>query len=346
MDLVPPLSKYWGVEILSTCYGKKIPAEKGPVMIEHVDCLNRLMQLPALHGALKKKLSLENKPDAILHFPFGTFTGFRGAINKWSMRMVDRIASIHGMRCLTILYSVTKGDLAVLSKKVGLMAASGGNDWNGPVVNMGINPERLHLIRERENNKKLLFMAGISENKKGLLKNILYVRGLIDIIKIGDRLAGYGFTLTIAAPILKHPKRLGELLDLLKNTAPSLKVNIETLVDVNNFFKDHGMYLFPFRENLTRFVPTSVLEAMASGIPVITSDLPMLDSIFAANPNCAKRFAAGDSEALLWAILDRSNNWEEAVKGAALASDHVRKLWDIRNSAKQIVDIMERQELP
>lgn len=340
LDLAPPLSKYWDVEVLSADYEKKFLPEEWPLKTECVRCHNRFSQLPALHRALRKKLSAQNKPDAVLHFPFGTFDGLRGAANKWSMGVVDRMARSCGLPCLTILYAVTKGDMAALSKKAGLLAASGGRGWDGPVVNIGINLERTPLVRKMENTKKLLFMAGLSENKRSQFNNILYVRGLIDILKIGERLAVHGFTLTIAAPIFQCGERRKELSGLLKKMAPSLKVNIDTLVDINKAFNDHCIYLFPFRENHARFVPTSVLEAMAAGIPLIASDLPMMDLIFDSNPHCGKRFAARDSEALLEAILDRTNNWEQTARDAELASGHARRFWDINNSAKQIVDLI------
>lgn len=341
-DLIPPLSEHWDVAVLSTRYGEKMSQEEGPIKIEYVDCRSRFLQLSALHRGVKKKLSSQNRPDAILHFPFATFTGFRGLANKRSMIKISRMARQNNVQCLTILYSLTRGNLKTLSRKIGLLAASGGKDWDGPVVNIGINMGEISPVWQKKNTKKLLFMSGFAGNEKWQLKNILYVRGLIDILKIGDELASHGFSLTIAAPLLQFPERLKELLDLSKNMAPSLEVNIETLVDVRDLFSNHSLYLFPFRENQTRFTPTSVLEAMASGIPLVISDLPMLDSVFDSNSHCLKKFAAGNSEALLEAILEGSANWDQTVTEAGLTSDHARKFWDIHNSAKQIVDIVEK----
>jgi len=339
-DLIPVLQDKVELRILSTATGLTPQSLPFSVPVNYASAKTKSLELISLHKAVKRHLTFSDGPDIVIHFPYGTFSGVRGVINKLGIIAAHRMVTKAGLPCLTVLYSMTHGDLLKLSNQVPTLATAESHNWSGHIINVGLDLKRLDPLSCPENNKRIIFMAGYHENKSSLLKNILYERGLIDIIQIGEQLAMEGFHLSVVAPLLKHPQRLAELKSLLRKISPSLPVTFFTQVNIQDLFGRHSMYIFPQRKNYNVFIPTSVLEAMAVGIPVIMPDLPMLNPLIGREDGFCWKYRARNPESLLQAVLDATLNWEETCRRALRGRLHVRQNWTIEHSARQLMEIV------
>jgi len=341
-DLIPELQARIELQILSAAVSS-IPAP-GSVSFPVTYAASRYKstQLWVLLRALKRQLSTADRPDVVVHFPYGTFDGLRGLANTHSVIRTHQLVTRAGVACITLLYSMTGGNLSGLLARVPTLATIAVGGWSGYAVNTGIRISDAMPPATPRNMRELLFMAGYHENKPALLKNILHTRGLMDVIRLGESLGKNGFRLTIAAPLLRHAERRAELTAILRREAPSLPVQMMGEVDVYELFRRHSLYLFPYRQNHNVFIPTSVLEAMASGIPIVISDLPMFRPLIGTENKFGLSYPVGNLEGLLRAILEAHANCEMTRERAARAARHVRRDWTVQRSAEQLLSVAGR----
>lgn len=341
-DLIPNFQKSTNLKILTTGINKKEVKGYSNNLFEYTSSSIKQIHLFSLYLALKDMLKTSARPDIIIHFPYGSFNGLRGIVNYFSIDKTYKLANAFGVPCLTVLYSMAGGNLLDLYKKIPDLATVKDELWPGHVVHVGINVKKVDQINAVQNKKKLIFIAGYHENKHSLLDNILYDRGLIDILHIGEQLFENGFSLTISIPLLRHQKLRKKLLLLLQKKAPSLPVTLEHEVDVHDSFSNNSLFIFPFRVNYNVFVPTSVLEAMSYGVPVIISDLPMFVPLIGTNNTFCGSYAAGKPSCLLETILQTCENWDQAIAKSKLAQRHVAENWSIEKSTSQLIELVDK----
>jgi glycosyltransferase involved in cell wall biosynthesis len=336
-DLIPLLNSYADIYIIASGQSDFCSKDYFSVPIKFCRYRGKASQLIFILLHFWNSIGVW-RPDIVFHFPFGTFNGLRGVMNYAMLLCLRYVAWLKKKPCLTILYSMTNGSFNFLKRFANPCATVGVDGWDGYSINTGINTNREGRFQSI-NSKKLLFMAGYQDDNPHLLSSILHDRGLIDILKIGNQLAHHGFSLSIAIPLLRYSKRESELRVLLARYCCSLPVSLYTEESIYQLAESHSLFIFPYRKQHNVFVPTSVLEAMNIGFPVVISDLPMFHPLIKGNGQLAQTYEAGNMNALLETILCATADWEKTLNRAQQAKAHVEVHWSIEGTAQQLIAI-------
>ena len=153
---------------------------------------------------------------------------------------------------------------------------------DGFIKNGGISPEKISILPHGIDTKKYLqsnekirrelkISHGIDPNCKVLLFCARIVRDkgvdtLQDVWKILHKKYPDAVLLVVGGG-------LNELLEELRKTSAELENSIKVIGEVDapqEFYRLSDVYIFPSRHE---GLPTSLLEAMASGLPAVTSDI-------------------------------------------------------------------------
>jgi len=340
-DLAETLTKFCTIRLITT--GDENEQLRAPCSGYRKKISSKWQKLFILHEAMNKEL-LDRRPDAVCHFPFGTFHGLKGLANRWSIRYVDRRCQKLGLRCLTILYSITKGSIHTLKKNTRELVLAPDKNLPGlKNVVMGINTSKIpHMLSNPHKKPTLLFMAGLQETRRNMLHHVLNERGLADVIEACPFFGKAGLRVIAAIPLLKDRTLRNELRQRFFEKCPDLDLDLRTEVTIPEIFHEVDIYIFPYRVELTQFIPTSILEAMAAGIPVVLSDLQMLSPL-ANDGKTAYQYRRCDANHL-WKVIQ-----------SALADDHGRREicfrarefveteWSIDRSVQDLLGILNDQ---
>jgi glycosyltransferase involved in cell wall biosynthesis len=100
----------------------------------------------------------------------------------------------------------------------------------------------------------------------------------------------------------------------------------------------HDVFIFPYRIEHAVFVPTSLLEAMSIGIPVIAADHVMYRDLThdGDQPRCALH-RTGDSGDLANVTAQLSRNYADAVVLAARTRGQIREQWTLPQCADELL---------
>lgn len=276
------------------------------------------------------------RPDLVCHFPIGSFHGWYRIGNLASMRWADRQCARRAVPCFTVMYSITGGvctdDLRsrVRHLLVNQSAASGTR------IRFGIALRPPAPLPPLDTGKRLLFMTGLAQASPERLDHALNLRGLGTLLEAGRWLAPAGFRLSIAIPFLADPEMRRALLRTPRNAWPPERIELRVTVGVPDVFAGHELYVFPYAREEPQFVPTSVVEAMEFGLPVVLADHRFLQPLIRGG-RTAFAFAPDDPEALARAVLAASADpaRREAVRRQAVQL--VREELDIRASCADIL---------
>jgi len=336
-DLAQHLQKHFAVRMLTT--GIKKGEITSPCLGYCVGAQWKWKQLIALCRAIDKAIT-EWSPDVVLHFPFGTFDGLRGIANMRSIRCIDRKCAKRKLRCLTILYSITTISLKRLKHDVHEPVIASRKDWKGLTITMGVDlTDSLYLSPQLSGKPTVLFMAGIQERKKRALQYVLKERGLEDIVKASPKLAMAGVRIIVAIPFLHDLKLRSQLRRYFIRNCPNIELDLRSDILVPQIFKEADLFLFPYRVELTQFVPTSILEGMAAGVPVVLSDLEML-SEFANYGRTAYTFRPGDYKDLGDVAVAALGNKIERRRIALAAREYALKEWSLDKTVDDLIEIL------
>lgn len=254
------------------------------------ECSGAWQHMWGFHRGLQQAL-MRWRPHAVCHFPIGSFHGAYGIANVASMAGVYGQSVSVGAQCLNIAYSVSGARVSVLERLVPNF-----------MVNQFVRGRRQipfgttffgdDFLRNRMPGKTLLFMAGMSEETDERLDHVLQLRGLITLLEAGPHLSPAGFDLIVAVPLLKNPLLRDRLMKVASQYWPRSRIEVRNEIRVPEIYRDVDYFVFPYAQEEEQFIPTSVIEAMYFGVPVIVPELKFLRPL-AGNGDTATTYRPG-----------------------------------------------------
>jgi glycosyltransferase involved in cell wall biosynthesis len=302
------------------------------------------MMLHALRQ-LRGRLAGGASIDAVAVFPFGAFRGVRGQINAWFLRQAKRLCASAQVPQMPVIYSCAGLDIEQLGARFGPALAVG---------RAGRGIERMHLgIRHStgvwqpggSGLQRLLFLCGYQKATASQLRDVLHERGLADLLAAGNDLAAAGMRLTIAIPFLRDARLHKQLRSLATRQCPALEIDMVDEIDPAVAFTTHDAFVFPYRTEHSVFIPTSLLEAMSCGIPVIAADHAMYRdlTIGADGPRC-QLHRIGDARHLAQTARAMQLDYGAAIDKARVASAQVRAQWTLDRAAGELLTALTLQQ--
>lgn len=176
---------------------------------------------------------------------------------------------------------------------------------------------------------KLLFLARL-ETEKGIFETIAATKILID--------KNYPVSLTIAGK--------GNIINKIKSTIKEnrLENNVRIVGHVTGkakreIFTESHIYCFP--SSYGEGLPTSVLEAMAFGLPVITSSVGGLKDIF-INQKMGCMISENSPQEIASQLEKLISNPDSLIAMGKYNADYAKKHFMASQVAKQLLDIYRR----
>lgn len=301
---------------------------------------NRKDHLLLLVRGLKQAIR-KYKPDLVCHFPFGAFSGVRGLANLWAISKVAGICRALEAPCCTCMYSLTSEANSWLHhwllKDVYFNQYAG----NKKRIRFGVKLPAANVDRTKiSDSRTLLFMSGAAEASTERLDYVLDVRGLRLLLKAGRVLSSLGYKLIVAIPFLQSRQMQQLLLDHSDNSWEQNQLELRAEVRVPDIFAGVAGFVFPYGQEEQQFVPTSIIEAMHFGVPVVLPKLGFLVQFYAGAEK-ALIYSPGDSDGLIAQIkrLESDADGVSNIRNKAL--DFVADEYSITNTVLDIEAIYQ-----
>ena len=286
------------------------------------------------------------KPHLVCHFPYATFQHVYRVANTWTMWTVDRLCKRHSVPCFTIMYSISKEATPEMLKpwvrNLVLNQFSSGYEKQ---VRLGIRfDNKTPIIEHRTGiprHPKLLFMAGMWQQTRKRLNYVLERRGLSTLLRAGKKLTDRGAQLIVAVPLLENPVLRNLLLCDPNNTWPRECIKLTGEVTVPDIFETADLFIFPYARDESSFIPTSVIQSMAWGTPVILSDHAFLINLTQGG-KIAFSFPAGDSDKLASIIIHVLDDPDKYNTVRENGMRYVREEMNIEESCRDLLSLYTR----
>lgn len=281
---------------------------------------------------------LRSKPDLLLAFPYGRFVGARGIANVLFTVAARFAASIAGVRFATVLYSADGAPLPRLRALFGRLAAVGCHSPGVGFVHLGLGEEvPIKSIRAPGSPPRLLFLCGYQKPEASAVKGVLQERGL-ELLLRSLGLIDRPLSLTIAIPFLRDRDVREELQRLAQEHCPATTISWVAEGDPRELLASHDAFVFPYVVDHEVFVPTSMLEAMAIGVPVVATDLRMYRALSRDESEPTHYLAESVTPAALKTAMDRYlDDPAAALQRAQEKRVRVIAAWNIGQAAKDVL---------
>ncbi|CRI66650.1 hypothetical protein THIOKS13000005 [Thiocapsa sp. KS1] len=302
-----------------------------------VPCRHKLTRLFGPLFALPSVCG-HHEAEVVLNFPYGTFSGRHFLPARAYMMVADRLCSYRGIPCLTVLYSIDRHSAPEdLSRWVRRLVTGSVTGWSGPTVPLGRDIAAWpQANRSQPTGRRVLFAAGMWQPTRDRFEHVMNVRGLVDLLRAGDQLAASGVQLHVAVPLLSDAGCRRWLLEHPLNRWPTGTLTLAGFSEVPQVYLDADVFAFPYAEEITQFIPTSVIESMLAGTPVVLSSHRFLAPLIDAK--VVTPFLSGESNSLATAItslLDDPVHWlEQSMR----AQEFARNRFDIHASVKRLIE--------
>lgn len=293
--------------------------------------LSALRQLGALSDG-------SNVVDAVVVFPYGTFHGLRGRVNTWLLRRSRAICANAGITQIPVFYSCVGLEMDQLGHRFGPALAIGRSGPGITSMHLGIRHQSRTWRPLGDGLQRLLFLCGYQKPTARALHDVLHERGLADLLDAGNVIASENIRLTVAVPFLRDAHMRERLRVEIARRCPTLDVELQDEVDPYTLFQCHDAFAFPYLSQHSVFVPTSLLEAMSIGIPVIAADHAMYrDLTVAKTGDRCSLHRVGDPLDLARILRAMRQDYDVAVERARIVSGEVRKEWTIEHAADELL---------
>lgn len=300
----------------------------------------------AIHQSLQRlrvRCKSRSRIDAVGVFPYGRFEGFRRIANEWLIVRALACARRYRIPALPVFYSCAGLPIEEVDRKFAPALAIGVSTGGIDALSLGVSREMRVWQPVRPAMQRLLFLCGYQQATSDALHGVLYERGLFDLLAAGNGLANAGMRLSIAIPFLREASMRDRVFELAKRICPDLEIDLQDSVDPSSAFTGYDAFVFPYRADHAVFVPTSLLEAMLAGIPVIASRHEMYRSLTGTGGNArCELHNAGDPGDLLRAVLRMHGAYESAVRRAQVNSSVVAENWNLRIGAEEFMASLEK----
>lgn len=288
---------------------------------------------------LRIRLGRAHRVSAVFVFPYGTYTGLRAHANRLLVNRVNSLCETAGLFSRPVFYSCAGMAFEDFCARYRPGFAVGRAGDGMTALCLGTSRELPHWSPVNGGPAKLLFLCGYQTASRAALRNVLYERGLIDVLRAGNALAGAGANLTIAIPFLRNPvirKRLSSMAGVL---CPGLRITMVDSGSPIDLLANHDVFLFPYRARHAVFVPTSLLEAIQIGIPTLVADQACYRALTtgATAAGCCLH-SAGDWHDLAGQFLRLKQDYAEVCRGARTAAATARMTWTLSRSADELLE--------
>lgn len=276
--------------------------------------------------------------DTVVVFPYGTFHGFRGSINTWLLRRSRAICAKAGVTHIPVFYSCVGLEMDQLGHRFGPALTVGRSGPNVAAMHLGIRHPSRTWQPTGNGLQRVLFLCGYQKPTSRALHDVLYERGLVDLLDAGNHMAAANIRLTVAVPFLRDARMCERMRKEIARRCPALDVELQGEVDPYALFQGHDAFAFPYRSEHSVFVPTSLLEAMSFGIPVLAADHAMYRDLTTVDSRArCGLYRVGDSEDLARTLYTMRGAYDEEVRKACVVSGEVRKEWTVERAVVELL---------
>jgi glycosyltransferase involved in cell wall biosynthesis len=245
------------------------------------------------------------RPCAVVIFPYGSFRGIRKIASLSFILFMRILCKVRGTIYLFFLYAFDDKINTKTLRFISGNLACGKKNYPGVYyLPHGINVREIRTpsVRQISNTKtqlSILFLAGMWQKTQERYYHVLYERGLVTLLEAGDMLASRGYKLTIAAPLFSDPILAEQLLYSTHNRWPHDYFNVIGEVNVSELLLKTDLFVFPYLKELGDFKPTSILEALLKGVPVLASETRFLRELGDTLGDAIHFFKVGDKDDLV-----------------------------------------------
>lgn len=278
------------------------------------------------------------KPDTVaLVFPFGTYTGLRGYVNRFLVRRALSICRKAGVFVRPVFYSCAGPTFMQFQACYAPAFAVGRSGEGVTALHLGTSRVMPKWNPRSDAGTRLLFLCGYQAATRGALRSVLYERGLIDLLRAGDTFAREGAKLTVAIPFLRDASARTRLSLLARRLCGDLDISLVSTGSPLDLLANHDVFLFPYRAEHAVFVPTSLLEATQMGVPVLAADQMCYRSLTRGDAAGGCRlYRPGDPGDLAAQFVQLMQDYQAVAAAAALAAQRVRETWTLAHSVEEL----------
>lgn len=291
----------------------------------------------SLHD-LRKRIEGANHGAAAFVFPYGTYTGLRAHANRFLVSRVNALCEAAGVFSRPIFYSCAGLSFDDFCVRYHPGFAVGRAGEGMAALCLGTSRELPQWSQVNDVPARLLFLCGYQTASRAALRNVLYERGLIDVLQAGSALAGAGASLTIAIPFLRNPAIRKRLSSMAGALCPELRIAMVDSGSPIDLLANHDVFLFPYRAQDAVFIPTSLLEAIQVGIPTLVADQACYRSLtMGATAAGCRLHSAGDWRALADQFMRLRQEYADISCGARRSAAIARTTWTLSRSADELL---------